>query len=200
MTSCHMALKWALVNIIVKLQVTHRGTQWCSWLRHWATSQKVTGSIPDSVIGIFHWHNPSGCIMALGLTQPLSEMSTRNISFGGGCKGGQCVGLTILPPSCGDSLEIWSLKLLEPSGPVQACNGIALPLLIAFTRLHITYAHFACITKTMIPSTTILCTCLVTLYVCAVIMSWKPSTYLLMQTPLQMRFVNLLVNFGLRRV
>ena len=27
---------------------------WRSWLRHCATSQKVTGSIPDGVIGIFH--------------------------------------------------------------------------------------------------------------------------------------------------
>jgi hypothetical protein len=25
-------------------------------------------------------------------------------------------------------LKSWSLSLLEPSGPVQACNGIALPL------------------------------------------------------------------------
>jgi len=30
----------------------------------------------------FDWHNPSGCTMALGLTQPLTEMSTRNISWG----------------------------------------------------------------------------------------------------------------------
>ena len=27
---------------------------WRSWLRHCATSRKVTGSIPDGVIGIFH--------------------------------------------------------------------------------------------------------------------------------------------------
>ena len=39
------------------------------------------GSIPDGVTGIFHWHNPSSRIMALGLTQPLTEMSTRNISW-----------------------------------------------------------------------------------------------------------------------
>ena len=30
------------------------GTRWPSWLRHCVTSQKVTGSIPDGVIGIFH--------------------------------------------------------------------------------------------------------------------------------------------------
>ena len=29
------------------------------WLRCWVTNQKVSGSIPDGVIGIFHWHNPS---------------------------------------------------------------------------------------------------------------------------------------------
>ena len=27
---------------------------WRSWLGHCATSQKVAGSIPDGVIGIFH--------------------------------------------------------------------------------------------------------------------------------------------------
>ena len=30
----------------------------------------------------FSWHNPSGRTMALGSTQPLTEMSTRNISWG----------------------------------------------------------------------------------------------------------------------
>ena len=50
--------------------------------RHCATSQKVGGSIPDGVIGIFHWHNPSGRTVALRSTQPLTEMSTGNISWG----------------------------------------------------------------------------------------------------------------------
>jgi len=58
------------------------GTRWRIWLRHCTTSRKVSGSIPDGVTGIFHWHNPSGRTMALGLTQPLTEMSTRNISWG----------------------------------------------------------------------------------------------------------------------
>jgi hypothetical protein len=52
------------------------------WFRHRATNQKFTGSIPDGVTGIFHWHNPSGRTMVLGLTQPLTEKSTRNISCG----------------------------------------------------------------------------------------------------------------------
>ena len=47
-----------------------------------ATSRKVAGSIPNGVIGIFHWHNSSGRTMALGLTRRLTEMSTGNISWG----------------------------------------------------------------------------------------------------------------------
>jgi hypothetical protein len=57
-------------------------TRWRSWLRHCATSRRVAVSIPDDITGIFHWHNPSGRAMALGLTQLLTEMSTRNISWG----------------------------------------------------------------------------------------------------------------------
>ena len=102
------------------------GTGWSSWLRHRATSRKVAGSIPDGVMGIFHWHNPSGRTMALGSTQPLTEMSTRCISWG---KGGLCVRLTILPPSCAVVMKSGNLNFLEPSGPLQACNGTALPLL-----------------------------------------------------------------------
>jgi hypothetical protein len=46
---------------------------------HCATSWKVSGSIPDGVIGVFHSHNPSGRTMALESTQRLTEMSTRDI-------------------------------------------------------------------------------------------------------------------------
>jgi len=48
------------------------------------TVWKVAGSIPDGVIGIFIWHNHSGRTMALGSTQPLTEMITSNIYWGGG--------------------------------------------------------------------------------------------------------------------
>jgi hypothetical protein len=70
---------------------------------HCTTSVKVAGPIPEGANRIFHWHNPSGCTMALELNQLLTEMSTRNISWG---KGGRCVVLTTLPPSCADCLEI----------------------------------------------------------------------------------------------
>jgi len=56
--------------------------------------------------------------MALGLTQPLSDMNTRNISWGS--KGGRCVGLTS-PPSCADYLEIWEPQI---SGTLRACPGL----------------------------------------------------------------------------
>jgi hypothetical protein len=46
---------------------------------HCATSRKFAGSIPNGVIRIFLFFGP---IMVLGLTQPLIEMSTRNISPG----------------------------------------------------------------------------------------------------------------------
>jgi hypothetical protein len=43
---------------------------------------QVAVSIPDGVIGIFHWHNRFGRTMALGSAQPVTEMSTKNISSG----------------------------------------------------------------------------------------------------------------------
>jgi hypothetical protein len=76
---------------------------------HCAANWKVAGSIYDDVTGIFHLHNLSGYTTFLGLTQPLTEMSTRNNSWG---NGGRCPLLTNLPPSCADCLEIW-----EPQPP-----------------------------------------------------------------------------------
>ena len=62
--------------------------------------------------------------MALGLTQPLTEMSTRNISWGvkaAGAYGWQPYHLHV--PNV---LKSWSINLPESLRPVQACNGIAL--------------------------------------------------------------------------
>jgi len=64
--------------------------------------------------------------MALGLTQPLTEMSTRNISLevkAAGAYGRQLYHLHV--PIL---LKSGSLNLLETARPVQACNGITLPL------------------------------------------------------------------------
>ena len=67
----------------------------------------------------FFWHNPSGRTVALGSTQPLTEMGTRNISWGG--KDGRCVGLTTLPPSSAECLQIWEP---QPPGTLWACPGL----------------------------------------------------------------------------
>jgi hypothetical protein len=45
---------------------------------------KVTGSISDEVTGFLNWPNPSSSTMALVSTQPLTEMSTRNLPWGKG--------------------------------------------------------------------------------------------------------------------
>ena len=52
--------------------------------------------------GIFNRHFPSGRIVALGLTQPLTEMST-------------------LPPPCAEWFEIWEP---QPSETLRACTGL----------------------------------------------------------------------------
>ena len=86
-------------------------------MRHCARCRKVAGSNHDGVIGIFHLHNPSGRTLPLGLTQPLTKTSTRNIFFG---KGGRCVGLTNVPISYADCLEIW---VPQPPVILRACPG-----------------------------------------------------------------------------
>ena len=55
--------------------------------------------------------------------------------FPGG-KGGRCVYLTSLPPSCAVVMKSGNLNFLEPSGHLQACDGTDLPLSIGYIRGH----------------------------------------------------------------
>ena len=87
-----------------------RGRRKSSWLRHWATSRKVVGSIPDGVIGNFQLHNPFGRDVALGSTQPLTEMSTRDIT-----RRVKAAGVWGWQPFV---LNSGSINLLETCGPV----------------------------------------------------------------------------------
>ena len=48
-------------------------TRWSSWTRHCVTSRKAAGSNLD---GNFYWRNHSSRTLALGSTQPLTELST----------------------------------------------------------------------------------------------------------------------------
>jgi hypothetical protein len=47
-------------------------------------SRKFEGSIPDGVIRFFNWPNPSSRTVTMGSTQPLTEMSTRDLLGGKG--------------------------------------------------------------------------------------------------------------------
>ena len=49
-----------------------------------------------------------------------------------GGKGGRYVRLTTLPPSSAVVMKSGNLNFLEPSGPLQACNGTALPSSITY--------------------------------------------------------------------
>jgi hypothetical protein len=94
----------------------------CGGAVGWGTG----GSIPDGVVGIFHWRNPSSRTMALGF----DSISNRNEyqEYVLVSKGGRCPGLTTLPASYANCLEIWEPEPPGIRGPIQACNGIALPL------------------------------------------------------------------------
>jgi len=82
------------------------------WSPRWqcATSRKVAGSIPD------------------GGTSTAESASKRNEcrEYFLGCKGGQCLGLTNVPPSCEIVLKSGNLKLLELRSSAHACTGVGL--------------------------------------------------------------------------
>jgi hypothetical protein len=58
------------------------GTRYRSWLRHYATSRKVAESKNPDEVDFFNLPDPSSRTMALRSTQPLTEMSTRDIPGG----------------------------------------------------------------------------------------------------------------------
>ena len=87
-----------------------------------------------------HWNssltsNPSDRTMALGVDSASNRNEYQEHLLGGKC--GRCVRLTTLPPSCVAVMKSGDLNFLEPSGPLQACNGTALP----FIRMVLYHLH-----------------------------------------------------------
>jgi hypothetical protein len=82
---------------------------------------KVAGSIPDCVTAIFHWHSSGPGVDSTSNRNEYQEYILRVKAAG--AYGWQPCHLHV--PIV---LKSGSLNLLEPLGPVKACNGIALPL------------------------------------------------------------------------
>jgi hypothetical protein len=81
--------------------------------------------------------------MAMGSTQPLVKMSTRNIP---GIKGGRCVRLTTSPPSCAECNEIWEPK---PPGTLWATPfTVYLPQLVSIREYNLCHREHALSSET----------------------------------------------------
>jgi hypothetical protein len=156
----HLSLFWATVirfmlphltshfqvvfinSILLWVFFYQRGTRWHSCLSHSSSSLKFAVSITDGVTGFSQWLNLSGRSMFLGLTQSLTEMSTRFFSWevkAAGAGDWHLYHLTV--PTV---LKFWQAP------PVQTCIGIAIPCFLpkslmdfSLRMLHIQYASFS---------------------------------------------------------
>jgi hypothetical protein len=80
-------------------------------------------AVPDEVIGFFNWSNPSSRTMALRSTQPLTEMSTRNLLGSKGRPARKADLTAVYEPV---SRKCGSLDVSQPYGPPRPVTRTAL--------------------------------------------------------------------------
>ena len=108
------------------------GTAVAQWLRFCATNRKVAGSIPAGVSGFFIDIKSFRSHYGPGV----DSISNRNE-----CQEYFLGVKATLPPSCAVVMKYRNINFLEPSGPLQACNEIALPFYIHLQRPAIVCQH-----------------------------------------------------------
>jgi hypothetical protein len=82
----------------------------------------------------FYRRNPSGSPMTLGLTQSLTEIEYQESLLS--ARRGRCVGLTSLPPSSANCLQIWKP---QTPGALRVCPGLAITFCIIPCHINATH-------------------------------------------------------------
>ena len=95
------------------------GRRSLSRLRHCATSRRSRVRFPIVSFDFFIDIILQARTMVLGFVSASNRNEYQEYFLG--CKGGRYVGLTNLPPSCADCLEIWEP---QPPGTLRTCPGL----------------------------------------------------------------------------
>jgi hypothetical protein len=99
------------------------------WLRNYATSQKVTGSIPDEVNEFFSIHIVLLATLGAGVysASNRNEYQKQKNNVFWGVEFSRCIRLATLPPSVSRlSKQCGILNISQPRRPSRPVSGIAL--------------------------------------------------------------------------
>ena len=125
-TECNLFLRVPSARIFLIFPVLHynfcvRGIGWGTAIQPGRSRVRF----PILSLEIFHWHNPSGRTVALGV----DSVSNRNEyqDYFMGVKAAGMYGWQPYHLRVPNVLKSGILNLLETSGPLQPCNGVALP-------------------------------------------------------------------------